>query len=590
MSFEILLLFALLIAAMATFTLEWLPIDIVALVLVVTLVAAGILTPTQALASFGSEVVFVLASIFVLAGALVRTGALGWLGQALHRLAGHSEARILVSVMALSAAASAVISNTNATAVLMPATLELARKARVSARRLLMPLAYASMLGGTCTLIGTSTNLAANGLFQQLGLKPISLFEFSFVGLILVVSGITYMLLVGRKLIPDVAPVSLTEEYEIDEYLSEIVIPEGSSLAGARLSETPLANLGIAVLSVMRNAKRLFPGPHLRLAAADILIVQASPGSLLAAEEQQGLRLEATASSRGEDLVAGDFRLGEAIVLPQSSLVGKTVRDLRFRQTFGLLLIAIYRRGHAYPVQVRDLPLEAADVLLLQGPQERLAALERNRELWLLGEIARVPFARRRGTIALGALGLAIILGTAGVLPLSFALLSAALTVVLAGCVPASEVYRLVEWRLLVLIAGMMSFGVALQETGGADLMASTIVALVQPLGTYAILATFIIITLLLTQPLSNAAAALVVLPVAVATADQIGVDPRSLAMLVTLAASLSFIAPFEPACLLVYGPGKYRFRDFVKVGLPLTAVVTVLLLVLVPWFWPLRQ
>ncbi len=588
MSFEILLLFVLLAAAMTVFTLEWLPIDIVTLVLVVILVLAGILTPAEALASFGSEVIFVLASIFVLAGALVRTGALGWLGQALHRLGGRSETRILISLMTLSAAASAVMSNTNATAVLMPATLELARKARVSARRLLMPLAYASMLGGTCTLIGTSTNLAANGLFEQLGLVPISLFEFSFVGLMLVASGITYMVLVGRRLISDAAPVSLTEEYEIDEYLSEIFIPQESPLVGSKLSETPLATLGISVLSVVRGAKRLFPGPTLQLAAADVLVVQASPGALLEAEEHQGLRLEATASPSGEDFVSGDFRLGEAIILPQSTMVGKTVRDLRFRQAFGLLLLAVYRRGHAYPIQVRNLRFEAADVLLLQGPEERLEELERNPELWLLGEIARVPFARRRGTIALVALGLAIALGTTGVAPLSIALLSAALAVVLAGCVPASEVYRLIEWRLLVLIAGMMSFGRALQQTGAADFMAAWIVELAQPFGIYAILATFVLLTLVLTQPLSNAAAALVVLPVAVATAGQIGVDPRSLAMLVTLAASLSFIAPFEPACLLVYGPGKYRFRDFVKVGLPLTLIVTVLLLVLVPWFWPL--
>lgn len=223
-----------------------------------------------------------------------------------------------------------------------------------------------------------------------------------------------------------------------------------------------------------------------------------------------------------------------------------------------------------------------------QGPVERLEALEHNRDLWLLGELSHVPFARRRGTIALGAMTMAIVLGSSGVLPLSIALLSAALVVVLAGCVKTSEVYRLVEWRVLVLIAGMMSFGLALEKTHAAEYLADRIVTLTQPLGLYALLLTFVLLTIVLTQPLSNASAALVVLPIAVATAGQIGVQPRSLAMLVTLAASVSFVALFEPACLLVYGPGKYRFRDFVKVGLPLTLLLSALLILLVPILWPL--
>ena len=588
MTIEIVLLLGLLAAAMAAFTLEWLSIDVVALTLVAVLVVAGILTPAEALASFGSEIVFILASIFVLAGALVRTGALAWLGQALGRLAGRSEVRLLVSLMGLSAGASAFVSNTNATAVLMPATLELTRKSRLNAGRLLMPLAFASMLGGTCTLIGTSTNLAASGLLERLGLEPIALFELAPVGLVVVAVGIVYMVLVGRRLLSGAAPVSLTAEYEIEEYLSEILVPDDSPLVGETLAEAPLAELGISVLSVVRGERRFFPESSLRLAAGDLLVVEASSDALLAAEERRGLRLEATASAGADELLSRDFRLGEAIVLPQSRLVGKTVCELRFRQSFGLSVLAVYRRGHAFAVKVRDLRLRAADVLLIQGPEDRMQSLERNPDLWFLGEIERVPFAKRRGTIALAALGVAIVLGTTGLLPLSIALLSAALVVVLAGCVPASEVYGLIEWRLLVLIAGMMSFGLALEKSGAASWVAGGVVGLAQSLGIYAVLAAFVLLTVLLTQPLSNAAAALVVLPIAVATAEQLAVNPRTLAMLVVLAASLSFIAPFEPACLLVYGPGKYRFRDFVRVGVPLTVAVGVVLVVLVPLVWPL--
>jgi len=301
-----------------------------------------------------------------------------------------------------------------------------------------------------------------------------------------------------------------------------------------------------------------------------------------------GVSFAAGAGLRDEDLAAGSTKLAEAMVMPRSDLEGQTLKGLDFRRRLGISVLAVYRKGRARPVKIGDLPLRVGDVLLLRGAAESLARLQRTRDVWLLGEIAHLPNRRRKGWVTLAALVGGIALGSSGLVPLSVALLLAALTVVLTGAISVEEMYALIDWRLLVLIGGMTSFGLAMEKTGAAELLAEWIAAWTLPLGIYFVLGVFLVLTMLLTQPMSNAAAALVVLPVAVATALEIGVEPRSFALLVTLAASLSFITPFEPACILVYGPGKYRFRDFVIAGLPLSLLVLLILLVLGPRIWPL--
>jgi len=584
---EGIVLLALLGAAMALFILEWLPIDVVALLLLIALVLTGILEPAEAFSSFGQEVVVILASVFVLSGALVRTGALAWLASSLSRLAGQSENRLLIWVMMAAATSSAFLSNTNSTAVLMPATIEAGKKASVPPSRLLLPLAFASMLGGTCTLIGTSTNMASSGLFVGLGLEPLGMFELAPVGLVLVGLGVVYFLLLGRRLLPPAPEGPLTEQYEIERYLSELIVDEESPLAGLRISESPLAKMDIMVLAVVRGDRQFVPRSNSRLEVGDLLIVKAPGESLLEAEDRPGIRLEATTAAEIQEHGAEALRLAEVMVMPRSPLQGRTLHGMGFRHRYGLSVLAVHRRGHSHPVRLDRLPLRTGDVLLVQGSEENLEAFTRHWSFWLLGEVDRVPFRRRRGWTALGALLGAVLAGSLGWLPLSVALLMAALVVILARCISVEEVYRHVEWRLIVLIAGMMSFGLALQKTGTADAIASLIVDWTLPLGLPVLMGAFVVLTMVLTQPLSNAAAALVVLPIAISTAGKIGVDPRSLAVLVTLAASLSFIAPLEPACLLVFGPGKYRFKDFVKVGLPLTLIVLVVLLVMVPVLWP---
>ena len=588
MTGEILFLLVLLALTMALFVFEWLSVDVVALLLVAALLLAGILTPEQAFSSFASDIIVVLASIFVLSGALVRTGVMEWAGKAIHRLGQTSESRTIGYLMPLSAGLSAFLSNTSTTAMLMPAVVEFSKEAKLSPSRLLMPLAYASMLGGSCTLLGTSTNLAASGLISRLGLQPISLFEFLPVGLAMIVAGTVYMIVVGRHLLPSRAAASFSEEYEISRYLSEILIDEESDLVDRRLREAALSERGIHVMAIVRDQARVLAIPTTRLHAGDVLIVQATRQNLLELEDTPGLSFQATEGIDDDQLLAMSGGLAEAIVMPGSLLVGRTLKETRFRERFRVSVLAVHRRGTSHPTGVGNLKLAVGDVLLLQGDEERFQLIEGAPGIRLLGEVTHVPFRPRRGTLVLAAMVGAVVAGGSGLLPLSVAFLLAVLVVILTKCVTAEEAYGLIEWRLIVLIGGMTSFGLAMTETAAADYVATQIATLTAPFGVYAMLAAFIVLTMVLTQPMSNAAAALVVLPVAVSTATQVGIEPRTLAVLVTLSASLSFITPLEPACLLVYSPGKYRFADFMKVGLPLSFVVFVMLLLLVPMFWPL--
>ncbi len=588
MTYEILVVLLLLAAAMVAFFLERLPIDVITLSLLAALVVLGILTPAQAFSGFANEVIVVLCSVFVLSGALVSSGVMESVGKLIHGLAGRSEGRAVTAIMAVSAGMSAFISNTNSTAILMPAVMEFSRRAKFSASRFLIPLAYASMLGGACTLIGTSTNLASSGLMRTFDLEPISMFELAPVGLVMVVVGTAWMALVGYRTLPKHEPVTLREEFAIDNYLSQIKVGEGSDLVGMTLKNSWLGDAGATVLAVLRGDKKIFPSAEEVVMAGDILVIQASRAELLDLDEHPDLSFGPLDSHADEDFADDDVKLAEAVVMPRSRVQGKTLRKLNLRRRYGVTVLAAYRHGTSYATDIAGLRLREGDVLLLQGSPEGLALLQSNESIWVIGELGRQRFRRRRGSIALVALLGAVAAAAVGWVPVSVALLVAALIVVLTHGVASADVYGLIEWRVIVLIGGMTSFGVAMQESGAADYLAGVITRLALPFGLYAVMSAFILLTIALTQPLSNAAAALVVLPVAMSTASQIGVDPRSLAILVTLSASLSFIAPLEPACLLVYSPGRYRFSDYVKAGIPLTIIAFVVLLLLVPLLWPL--
>jgi len=588
MTFPILLVLGLLVAIIVVFAFEWISVDMATLILLAVLVLSGILTVDEAFSGFSNEIIIILASIFVLSGALMKGGVLDHLSDVIHRIAGGSRNKILLCVLPVTSFISSFMNNTTCTAVMMPAALGVSRKSRVSAGKVLIPLAYASMLGGTCTLIGTSTNVAASGYIASTGMAPFSMFEFLPVGLAVCVVGILYLVLAGHRLLPDTREEGYEEQYSIREFLSEVVVTPGSPLAGQALRDSRLGQMGLQVRAVLRGSRRMDPEPALRLEEDDLLLVQTTREGLLQVKETAGIEIRPDLQMGDLDHAAATMRIAEAILMPQSSVVGRTIKELDFRRRFGVMVIAIYRRGHALATRIGGLPLRVGDVLLIQGRPEQLRALADNPDLWILQETEHQPARRRKGLYAVGIFVLAVIASSFGLVPLPIAFLLAALAVIFTRLITMEEAYDLIDWRLLILIAGMTAFGLAMRKTGAAEYLAGLIAGWTGGLPVIFLMLAFTVLTILLTQPMSNAAAALVVLPVAMHTAAKLGHDPRAFAVLVTLAASLSFVTPFEPSCLIVYGPGRYRFRDFLICGLPLTALVVVILMVMVPVIWPL--
>ena len=586
---EIALVLGLLALAIALFATEKLSVDVITLLLLSTLVLTGVLSPAEAFAGFSSDIIIILGSIFVIGGALRETGVLDVAGRVVFKLAGGSPRRLLVLLMGAASALSAFMNNTTVTAMLLPAVSGVARRARVSPSKLLMPLAYASILGGTCTLIGTSTNVAVSGYIAHHGLAPLGLFEITPIGLVICAIGIAYMLFIGQRLLPDNKEESLTADYGIREYLCEVTVLPHSPLIGQKSVDWNLSPLDFRILKILRDAAEYPPASDLRLQSGDMLLIEGKVENLLKIKTVEGLAIKSEGPLDDRALQSGAFRLAEVLVTSQSHLAGWTLRRAGFQQRYGVTVIAIYHHGKALRERLAEVSLRVGDLLLVRGPEERVQALRSDPDLAVIGEHRPPVHRAREGLFTVAFFGAALVGGGFGWLPLSIAFLLAALATVLLRCISIERAYEFIDWRLLILIAGMTAFGTAMEKTGAATLLGHGVVAGLGPFGTMAVLAGFFALTILLTQPMSNAAAALVVLPVALSAARELGVNERTFAIAIMLAASISFIAPFEPSCILVYGPGKYRFLDYVKTGLGLTLILAVAVLLLIPLFWPLH-
>ncbi len=591
MTGAIALLLIILVISLVLFSFEWVPVDVVALGILLALILTGLLPVDKAFAGFGSDTVMLILGLLILTAALVRTGVVDLFGRYLSDRTGTSPNRILVIVMMASAGLSSLISNTAATAFFIPIVIGLARRAKVSASKFLMPLAFASILASSVTLIGTSTNVVVSGLMTQYGMAPLGMFELTGVGLPIVIVGVIYMFLVGRKLIPErETSAELTDEFNLRPYLTEVLILPDSPLINKTLAESGLGrNLDLTVIRVIRGSEsHLVPHADLRLQTGDILLVEGQRDNLLKLKQTANIGVEANLTLSDTDLVTGDMRLAEVILLPRSPLIGRTLDSLRLREQQGVQVLAINRHEETIYRQISQVPLRMGDVLLVQGQRSSLAALEKNNSFRILGAVDDRTPNLKRAKLALIVFGGAIGLAVLNVLSLPVAVLTGAFLAFITGCITPQEAYNDVEWRALILIGCMLAFGVAMEYTGTARYLAGQIVRVVGDTHPLWLLTGFFLLTVLLTQPMSNQTAAVVVFPVAIQTAIQLGLNPRTFAVMIAVAASTSFITPLEPACLLVYGLGRYRFLDFIKVGSLLTLLVYLVAILLVPRIWGL--
>lgn len=587
----------LLFVAIVLFATEKIPVDIVGILLVIGLVLTRVLTVDEGVSGFGDNIIITIGGLFVLTGGLIKTGIVDLIGRRLYRIAGKNEFLLTALIMTVAAISASVLKNTTTTAMFVPVVLGLANRARIAPSKLLMPLAFGAILGGSCTLIGTSTNLAVSSAMQRYGMEPYSMFELTPVGIVTVAAGLLYMLTIGIKLLPNRGgEESFTEQYHIREYISELIVLPDSHFIGKTLGEANInLEFDLNVLGIIRGKEqRISPKPDERIETGDLLIVEGRLANILNIKSEAGLEIKADFELNDRLLESGEIELFEVMVMRDSRLGGQTLKTLNFRNLYNLTVLAINRHGETFLDKISSVKLKFGDVLLVQGNRKTIEPFVVEGEMLLLEDVSAGSMRTEKRRWAIAAFGLFLALSLSKLIthydiPLAIAVLLGVLLLLATKTVRYSELYSLIDFRILVLIACMMSFGVAMEKTHTDVFLAGLIQNYFGQYGGTAVLAGFFLLTVGLTQPMSNQAAALVVLPVAVKTAVALGLNPRTFAVAVTYAASFSFITPLEPACVLVYTPGRYRFMDFVRVGTILTVVVFVVAMILVPIFWKLQ-
>ncbi len=595
MTLPIAYVLGLLVVALVLFASDKLSVDVVGLIVLLCLAVPSVLTVKEALSGFGNETILILISLFVVTAGIVRTGVVERLGLWLASVGSANPSRLTRVILGSAAAVSSFLSNTVTTAVFLPIMIGVARRTAVALSRVLMPLAFASILAGSVTLIGTSTNLVISSQLPRYGLAPIGFFELAPVGVAITILGLLYLFFLAPRLVPDRGERDMTDRYDLRRYLSEALIQPGSRLAGKSLAESQLGSaMNLNVVGIVRGERRtLAPGPHATLAENDILIIEGKAEDILSVKDAGGIEIRPDVKPElsDGDLQSERIRMMEAMVLPHSDLVGRTLRESRFRERTGVTVLAIHSAGGPDRIEkLSGIRLKPSDVLLLQGSLEALDRVRGGGELFLLEDVSAHHPRRRKGRWAAAIFAGSVAAAVTGLLPLPLAFIAGGVALVITRCMTPQEAYESVDWRLMVMIGCMIAFGLAMEKTGTAAFLSDLIVRHISGLGSTAVLASFFALTVLLTQPMSNQAAALVVLPIAVATANKLGLNPRSFVMCVTFAASCSFLTPLEPSCVLVYGPGRYRFFDFTRVGLPLTALVFVVSMLLIPVVWPVGR
>ena len=593
MTIQIGIVLGLLLVALVLFSTERIPIEVVAILLVMALVLTNTLTPAEAFAGFGNDIVITIAGLFILTGGLAKTGVIDLVGRRLHRAAGDSEFRIAALIMFAAALCAAVMKNTTTTAMFLPVVLGIAARRNISPSKLLMPLAFGAILGGTCTLIGTSTNLAVSGALPRYGIQPFTMFELTSVGVVIVAAGMLYMLLIGLRLLPRrESAESLTEQYHVRQYVTEVMVLDDSPLIGKSLAEARISDeLDLTVLGILRGEEqfRIAPNPGEKIQPDDLLLVQGRVEDILKVKAEAGIEIRPDFKLNDSVLESKGTELFEAMVPRGSDFMGRTLKALRVRTRHQVIVLALNRHGVNLLSKISRVRLRFGDVLLIQGTREQVEALAADGQLLLLEEVSERKARPEKRRWALLAFAVFLFFSLTHLVALPIAVLLGVMILLASQSLRMTEVYEIIDWRLLILIACMISFGVAMEKTGADQYLADFIVRGTGQYGPIAVLAGFFAMTVALTQPMSNQAAALVMLPIAVKTALALGLNPRTFAITVTYAASCSFLTPLEPACVLVYTPGRYRFLDFLKVGSILTLAVFAIVIWLVPVFWPFK-
>jgi di/tricarboxylate transporter len=592
MTFEIGLVLTILMAAVVLFATEKLRPDVVSMLVLITLALTRLVTPEDAFSGFANPAVITVGAIFIISAGLLRSGVADYMGARILAIAKNSESRLIAVIMLTTGALSAFMNNIGATAVLLPAVMGIARQTKISPSKFLIPLAFASLMGGNLTLIGTPPNILASAILRDYSGSGFQFFDFTVMGLLILGLGVLYMTLIGRHLLPSHAQIELTENYHVREYLSEIRVLPNSPLAGKTIIESRFGeDYDLTIVGILRDGISLVSIRRNDLIKAeDVLLVKGSLVKIVGARGRQGLQIEPEAHhTHDADLKSDNATLAEVLLATDSGLAGQSLKEIRFRERYRLSVLALWRRGHVVERALSDEPLQAGDVLLVQGRREHVALL-RTEPHFLLLEPAPLEARRTdKAPLSLGILVGMLLIVTLGFLHISVAGVIAALLMILVGVLTLDEAYEAIEWRSIFLIAGMLPLGVAMETTHAAKYLADLIAGAMAGLGPIGILMGIYLLTALITQPMSNAAATVLLSPIAINIALGLQANPRPFLMAVVIAASTSFLTPIgHQANVLVFGPGNYKFTDYTKVGIGLVVLYMVLAAVALPVVWPL--
>ncbi len=590
MTIDMVLLSGIILIATALFALDLFPPDKVGILVLGMLILAGLIDPQQAISGFGNEATVTVACMLALSFGVQRTGGLNYAAKRIVAMAGASEVRVMLAIMLAVGGLSAFINNTAAVALFLPLTISVCRQQGLDVSKVLMPMSFAAIFAGTCTLIGTSTNLLVASIVRDQKQWQIGMFEFSSMGLIFFAAGMLYMTTAGSRLIPSRrAGESLTEDYRLRQFVTNLKVEQGSPLIGKLLSEARLGEeYGIDVIEILRGkAHLLTTSRQARIQQGDDLLVSADPRSLIRLQREQGLTLKAL---QVEDRILEDENvlLVEAWIAPNSSLVESTLKEINFRQVFKSTALAIRSHGRTIREKIGNFRLEYGDSLLILTSTDRLDFLRRSPDFLVLEEMTETVASKSKVYWALGIFAAVVALAASGLTSVLEAAIMGLAAMVLAGVVRLHDLYANISWQTIIMLGCLIPLGAAMTNTGLAAKVAEELVGVLRDWGPTAVLSGVYLLTTILTSIMSNNATAILMVPICFSVADQLDVDYKPFVFAVMFASSACFMTPVGyQTNLFIFGPGGYKFSDFLRAGTPLNLIFWILASIFIPILWP---
>jgi di/tricarboxylate transporter len=589
---EVWIVFGIILFAIILFFTEKFTIDTVAIGVMVLFMVFGILDLEEGLAGFSNSATITVAAMFVISQAIFRTGILNQFSNYLSNQAEKSETKLILTLMISSGLLSAIINDTAVVALLMPSVIHICQKNDITPSRLLMPLSFGALMGGICTLLGTSTNILVSGIAQKAGLPAFGVFEMSAMGLIFLAAGTAYMILVGKWLLPHRKSKSgLSDTMDLGNYVVEIFITEEyEKLNEPILNEKIFKSGNVKALQIIReNGNKIKVYPNTAILSGDLIRIIANQENLKKIKELKGVEIKAELDWKEESVTDDEAKLYEAVITPHSFLINKSIKSINFKQLFDqVFVIGIRHRAGLFDTLLSKTSLKPGDVLLLRSTEESIQSVNQSEDLLLIS--ARKEGILNKTQVILTLTTLAMVVGFAafGVFPITLTAVAGAIVMVALRSISPDEAYKAIDWKVIFMLAGVLSMGTALEKTGGAEMIGQGVVQIFGSFGPQVVLGVIFGLTFLLTNIMSNNATAALLAPISISIAMGLGVDSRPFLMAVTFGASLSFMTPMGyQTNTMIYNPGNYRFSDFVKVGTPLNLLFWILATFLIPVFFP---